>query len=221
MKPIYKNIGNSYEVKDNVAYITILKKDGTELITKIDEADLALINDMGTWFAEWNKDYNNYIAQNISKNKKNSKNKPLKQSIASVLLNVSPKAPIKHLNGDTLDNRRSNLDLAKKKTRNEYEEKDENTISIILKDKFDKKEGYASISKEDLDLVVNDTYSWVLHNTHGNISVVANTPDGRLPLWKVIMNLQENESIEFKNHNPLDNRRSNLILKKQEEENNK
>ena len=221
MKPIYKNIGNSYEVKDNVAYITILKKDGTELITKIDEADLALINDMGTWFAEWNKDYNNYIAQNISKNKKNSKNKPLKQSIASVLLNVSPKAPIKHLNGDTLDNRRSNLDLAKKKTRNEYEEKDENTISIILKDKFDKKEGYASISKEDLDLVVNDTYSWVLHNTHGNISVVANTPEGRLPLWKVIMNPQENESIEFKNHNPLDNRRSNLILKKQEEENNK
>lgn len=221
MKPIYKNIGNSYEVKDNVAYITILKKDGTELIAKIDEADLALINDMGTWFAEWNKDYNNYIAQNISKNKKNSKNKPLKQSIASVLLNVSPKAPIKHLNGDTLDNRRSNLDLVKKNTRNEYEEKDENTISIILKDKFDKKEGYASISKEDLDLVVNDTYSWVLHNTHGNISVVANTPDGRLPLWKVIMNPQENESIEFKNHNSLDNRRSNLILKKQEEENNK
>ena len=70
LKPIYKNIGNSYEIKDNVVYITILKKDGTELITKIDESDLVLINDMGTWFAEWNKDYNNYIAQNISKNKK-------------------------------------------------------------------------------------------------------------------------------------------------------
>ena len=134
MKPIYKNIGNSYEVKDNVVYITILKKDGTELITKIDEDDLALINDMGTWFAEWNKDYNNYIAQNISKTKKNSKNKPLKQSIASVLLKVSPKAPIKYLNGDTLDNRRCNLDIAKKNSGNEYEEKDENTISIILKD---------------------------------------------------------------------------------------
>ena len=219
MNKIINDIGNYYEVKEDVAYITVLKKDGTELITKIDLENLEKIKNMGTWFAEWNKDYNNYIAQNISKTKKNSKNKPLKQSIASVLLKVSPKAPIKYLNGDTLDNRRCNLDIAKKNSGNEYEEKDENTISIILKDKLDKKEGYALISKEDLALVINDTYSWVLHKTHGNVSVVANTPEGRLPLWKVIMKPQENQYIEFKNHNPLDNRRSNLILKNHEEEN--
>ena len=62
MKPIYNDIGNAYEVKNNIAYITVLKKDGIELISKIDEADLELIKDMGTWFAEWNKDYNNYLA---------------------------------------------------------------------------------------------------------------------------------------------------------------
>lgn len=219
MKPIYNDIGNAYEVKNNIAYITVLKKDGTELISKIDEADLDLIKDMGTWFAEWNKDYNNYLAQNISKTVKNSKNKPLKQNIASVLLNVSPKAPVKYLNGDTLDNRRCNLDIVEKNSINEYEDRNEDTVSVILKDKLGNKEAFTLISKEDLDLVINDIYSWVLHKSHGNISVVANTPNGRLPLWKVIMKPEGNEAIEFKNNNPLDNRRSNLILKKHKEEN--
>lgn len=219
MKPIYKDLGNTYEIKDNVVYMTILKKDGTELTTKIDESDLELITSMGTWFAEWNKDNNNYIAQTISKTKRNKKNKPLKQSLESVLLDVSPKAPIKHLNGDTLDNRRSNLSIANKTSINEVEIKDDTTVSIVLKDKLDKKEGYALISKEDVSLVINDTYSWVLHKTHGKVSVVANTPEGRLPLCNIIMKPENNQYIEYKNNNPLDNRRSNLILKKHEENN--
>ena len=53
-------------------------------------------------------DYNNYIVQNISSTKKNKKSKPLKQSLQSVILNVNPKAPIRYINGDTLDNRKCN-----------------------------------------------------------------------------------------------------------------
>ena len=118
MNKIINDIGNYYEVKEDVAYITVLKKDGTELITKIDLENLEKIKNMGTWFAEWNKDYNNYIVQNISSTKKNKKSKPLKQSLQSVILNVNPKAPIRYINGDTLDNRKCNLEIFNQNTMN-------------------------------------------------------------------------------------------------------
>ena len=212
MNKITNNIGNYYEIKDNVAYITILKKDGTELITKIDAENLESITSMGTWFAEWNKDYNNYIVQNISSTKRNKKSKPLKQSLQSVILNVNPKAPIRYINGDTLDNRKCNLEIVERNTTNEYEEQENDTIAIILKDKLGKKEGVALISKEDLNCVINDHYSWVLYKTHGKVSVVANTPNGRLYLHDLLMSPAENEKTEHINHNPLDNRRNNLKL---------
>lgn len=211
MNIAYPNIGNKYELDNNVAIITVLKKNGTELITKIDAADLDLIKDMGTWFAEWNKDYNNYIIQNISSTKRNKKSKPLKQSLQSVILNVNPKAPIKYKNGDTLDNRRSNLEVVDRNIKNEYEEKD-NIISIILKDKLGKKESIALISSSDLDRVISDDYIWVLHKTHGKISVVANTPNGRIHLDTLLTSPGENETINHKNHNPLDCRRDNLEI---------
>lgn len=212
MNTIYKNVGNTYEIKENVVNMVILKKDGTKLITKFDVSYLDTITNMGTWFAEWNKDYNSYIAQNISSTKKNKKFKPLKQSLQSVILNVNPKAPIKYKNGDTLDNRKCNLEIVERNTTNEYEEQENDTIAIILKDKLGKKEGVALISKEDLNCVINDHYSWVLYKTHGKVSVVANTPNGRLYLHDLLMSPAENEKTEHINHNPLDNRRNNLKL---------
>lgn len=211
MNKTINNIGNYYEIKDNTAYITVLKKDGTELITIIDAENLESITNMGTWFAEWNKDYNNYIVQNISSTKKNKKSKPLKQSLQSVILNVNPKAPIRHINGNTLDNRKCNLEIFNQNTINEYE-KNDGVISIILKDKYGKKEGTALISEEDLSSVINDKYSWVLHKTHNKISVVANTPEGRIHLENIIIPTEENHKIEHINNNPLDNRRNNLKL---------
>lgn len=114
------NIGNYYEIKENIAYISVLKKNGTELTTMIDAKDLEKVTSMGTWFAEWNKYYNNYIVQNISTTKKNKKAKPLKQSMQSVILNVNPKAPIRYINGDTLDNRKANLEIFNQNTPNDY-----------------------------------------------------------------------------------------------------
>ena len=216
MNKIINDIGNYYEVKEDVAYITVLKKDGTELITKIDLENLEKIKNTGTWFAEWNKDYNNYIVQNISSTKKNKKSKPLKQSLQSVILNVNPKAPIRYINGDTLDNRKCNLEIFNQNTMNEYEKKD-GVVSIILKDKFGKKEGIALISEEDLPIVINEKYSWVLHKSHNKISVVANTPEGRIHLEDIIMPREENHKIEHINNNPLDNRKSNLKLVSLEE----
>lgn len=210
MNTNYKTTENKYEVKEDVALISVFKKDGTELIAKIDIDDIEKIKGTGTWFAEWNKDFNDYIVQNISSDKINKKSKPLKQSLQSVILNTNPKAPIRFLNGNTLDNRKSNLEIVERNTKNDYEAIDKDTIAIILKDRLGKVTSKALISKGDLKKVITDAYSWVEHRTHGNIAVVANTPDGRVYLDKLIMNVSETVTIHHINLNPLDNRRDNL-----------
>jgi hypothetical protein len=208
----YKTIENKYEIKDETALITVLKKDGTELSVKIDANDVDRVKNLGIWFAEWHKDFNNYIVQNISTTKTNKKMKPLKQSLQSVILDTNPSVPIKHINGDTLDNRKFNLEIVERNTKNEYNIIDENTVAIILKDKYGKPSSKALISKEDLNEVINDEYSWVEYKRHENMAVIANTPKGRIYLDKLIMKPDENQIVHHINLNPLDNRRSNLEL---------
>lgn len=208
----YKTTENKYQIKEDIALITVLKKDGSELIVKIDAANIEKVKSMGIWFAEWHKDFNNYIVQNISTTKTNKKSKPLKQNLQSVILDINPKVPIKHLNGDTLDNRRCNLEMVERNTKNDYEIINEDTIAIILKDKYGKPSSKALISKEDLNEVITDEYSWVEYKSHDNLAVVANTPKGRIYLDKILMNPGENQIVHHINLNPLDNRRKNLEI---------
>lgn len=210
IKNNYKNVENKYEINNRIAIITILKKNGEELTTKIDVEDLNKVKDLGTWFAEWNKDLNSYTVQNISSTKMNKKSKPLKQSLQSIILDTTPNTPIKHINGDTLDNRKSNLEIVQRNMRNDYEVVNDDTLAILLRDKYGNVQNKALISKEDLKKVITDTYSWVLHKNYDNFCVIANTPNGRIHLDRVIMNPEENQTIHHINLNPLDNRRSNL-----------
>lgn len=206
----YKNVENKYEIQGDVALITVLKKNGSELVAKIDATDLEKVKNVGTWFAEWHKDFNSYLVQSISKTKTNKKSKPLKQNLQSVVLDTNPKAPIKHINGDTLDNRKSNLQIVERNTKNDYEEVDENTIAIILKDKLGNSSSKALISKEDLDKVITDEFSWVEYKKRDNVYVVANTPNGRIYLDKMLMNPSNEEKVHHINLNPLDCRRNNM-----------
>ncbi|WP_204596137.1 hypothetical protein [Clostridium sardiniense] len=201
---------NNFKTEEGVTFITILKKNGDELIAKIDSSDLDSVKSIGTWFAEWNKDFNNYLVLNISNTKKNKKNKPLKQSLQSIILDVSSTTPIRHINGDTLDNRRCNLEIVQRNTKNEYEKIDADTFAISLKDKYGKEQAKALISSSDLHTVVNDNYSWVYYRNNNDICVIANTPDGRIHLDRIIMKPSDSETIHHINLNPLDNRRSNL-----------
>lgn len=210
IKNNYKNIENNFKTEETIAFMKILKKNGDELITKIDAEDLDKVKSTGIWFAEWNKDFNNYLVLNISNTKKNKKNKPLKQSLQSIILNVSSTTPIRHINGDTLDNRKCNLEVVQRNIKNEYEKIDADTIAISLKDKYGKEQAKALISSSDLHTVVNDNYSWVYYRNNNDIFVIANTPNGRIHLDRIIMNPSDSETIHHINLNPLDNRRSNL-----------
>ena len=206
----YKTFKNQFTIKGEIAYVTALKKDGEELIFQIDVDDVEKVKSMGTWFAEWHKDFNAYTIQNISKSKGT---KPLKQSLQTVILNASPKAPVKHINGDMLDNRKDNLEILQRKKKNQYEKVDDNTIAIILTNKYGIPHSKALISNEDLKNVITDEFSWVEYKKNGTIMVIANTPEGRIHLDKLIMNPTESEVVHHINLNPLDCRRSNLEKK--------
>lgn len=210
IKANYKNIKNQYEIKDNVANITIFKKNGTALNTIIDADDLEKVLEKGTWFAEWHKDFNNYLVQNLSTTVVNGKTKSSKQNLQSLVLNLSSKAPIRHINGNTLDNRKANLEVFERNKKNDYEIVDENTISIILRDKYGKAQSKTLISKDDLDKVVTDEFSWVYYKKNNEPSVVANTPQGRIYLDRLVMDTTEDMLVHHINLNPLDNRRCNL-----------
>jgi hypothetical protein len=203
----YKTFENKFDVKEHIAYATVLKKDGSELVFQIDADDIERIKSMGTWFAEWNKDFNAYTIQNISKSKGT---KHLKQSLQTVILNANPKAPVKHINGNMLDNRKSNLEIVPSAQKNQYEKVDDNTIAIILTNKYGTPHARALISSEDLNTVITDEFSWVQYKKNGVIMVIANTPQGRIHLDKLIMKPTESEIVHHINLNPLDCRRSNL-----------
>ncbi|MDV3427857.1 MAG: hypothetical protein LIR50_12670 [Bacillota bacterium] len=203
---------NEYEIQGNIVLISILNKSGSKFITKIDADDMEKVKSKGTWFAEWHKDFNSYLVQNIDSAKINKNSKPLKQNLQSVILDTNPKAPIKHINGDTLDNRKSNLEIVKRNIKNDYEVLDDNTIAINLRDRYGKILSKALISREDLNTVITEEFSWSEYKTHDDIHVVANTPGGRIYLDKLLMNPGDSETIHHINLNPLDCRRSNMEI---------
>lgn len=164
----------------------------------------------GTWFAEWHKDFNNYLVQSLTTTTVNGKTTSTKRTIQSVILDVNPKAPIKHLNGNTLDNRKENLELYNKTLKNDCTKIDHETMGIILRDKFGNHKETALISMEDVNKVVRDNYNWVVYKKGSETMVVANTPEGRIRLDRLIMDADETLKVHHINLNPLDNRRKNL-----------
>lgn len=205
IKSKYEAKANEYEIKGNIAYIKLQKKDETIIDTKIDAADLKMVLDKGTWFAEWNKTFNSYLVQNVSYPSKE------KQTLHSFILGAHPKSPIRHINGDTLDNRRCNIEIYNQNAGiNDYEKQDEETISIILRDKYGREKTRTKIDKQDLDKVLNSGYTWVYYEKHGKNYAISNSPQGRIYLHNFIMNTPENMITEHVNHNTLDNRKSNL-----------
>lgn len=63
----------------------------------------------------------------------------LKKILHSFIKQIDDKSPIKHVDGNTLNNWKSNLKVYKNEMINDYVEIDANTVAIILRDKDGKK----------------------------------------------------------------------------------
>jgi len=207
----YETKINESEVKGNVAFVKLRKKDGTTVDTKIDSEDLDRVLEKGTWFAEWSKDFNNYLVKTLSSSSADGKNAKEKQTLQSFILNTNTKTPIRHINGDTLDNRKSNIKIYDQNAViNDYEVVDADSVYIILRDKYGRKNGKTLIDSEDLDRVINSFHSWVYYLHEGEHYAVANTKNGRVFLHNFIMNAPEGMVTKYATHNTMDNRKSNL-----------
>jgi hypothetical protein len=212
MKTKIEKKTNEYDINGDFAVLKLNKKDGTvlDISTTIDTEDLEAVLLKGTWFAEWDKDFNSYLVQNITEYYVSGKRNKAKQTLHSFVLHIHNKAPIRHINDDTLDNRKSNLEVYIQKTTNNYENLGQDSVALILRDKYGRKEARAIIDREDFDRVINYGYAWVCHKVKGEVYAVANTPGGRIYLNRFIMNTPENMITHTINHNTLDNRKVNL-----------
>lgn len=200
---------NEYKINQNVAYLELRKKDGSTVDATIDTDDLKRVLEEGIWFAEWHKNFNNYLVENI-KHTIDDKTHMEKQTLQAFILGEAPKAPIRHLNGNTLDNRKANIQVFEQNTINDYKELNSETISIILRDKYGRENGKTLIDKEDFDRIINSRYAWILYKLNSKPYAVANTPKGRIFLNKFIMDTPENSVTHPINLNTLDNRKCNL-----------
>ncbi|MGL5149803.1 MAG: hypothetical protein ACRC7N_04410 [Clostridium sp.] len=212
------NKENIFEINGDVTLITAYKKNGGEVKCKIDTEDLEKVKAIGNFFAEWNKDYNSYLIQNISKSKVNKKSKPLKQGIQTIVMDVAATTPINYINGDTLDNRKCNLKVYDRNEKNGFEVLDEDTIAILLRDRYGNVKHKALISSSDKNLVLGGDLVWTTYKKGDTYNVVANTTEGRIYLDRFILSAMGMEKVTHINLNPLDNRRKNLELVELEEE---
>lgn len=205
---------NDYEIKGNVALLKLPKKDGSIIYCKIDPVDLRKVVDKGSWFAEWSKEFNNYLAKTEITNG----NIVEKLSMDSFILDAHPKATIRHFNEDTLDNRRDNIQIYNANSTNDFVEFDQDTISIILRDKYGREKARTNIDKNDLSRVVNNEHSWVYYKRGTDHFAVMNSPDGRTFLQDYVMNTPQDKVTKFKDFNTLNNKKSNLFIASTEDE---
>jgi len=201
---------NEYEINGDVAYIELMKKDSTTIKATIDAENLENVLAKGTWFAQWSKDFNNYLVQTLCEVYKGDEKRVEKITLQSFLMNLHTKSPIIFKNGDTLDNRICNLELYKQNATNDFKELDAETVAIILRDKFGKENGKAIIDKDDFERVLSTGLHWDCQMVNSKPFAVANTPEGRIFLNKFIMQTPENDFLKAINLNTLDTRKSNI-----------
>ncbi|MEG1310952.1 MAG: hypothetical protein RR942_18055 [Romboutsia sp.] len=206
----YKTTKNKYKTQGETTLVTILNKKSAELTIKIDTRDLDKVQEAGIWFAEWNKDFNTYFAQSQKLTKTDKRIISTKRNLQSLILDTKNDAPIKHINGNVLDNRRCNVEVLTLGTKNDYEVVDNDTIAVILKDKYGRFQAKALISSKDLNKVINDKYTWNYHKGNGQPKVISNSAKGKLYLDTFLMKPSNNMRVHHINLNPLDNRRCNL-----------
>ena len=150
-----------YEMENETVKLKVYNKKGKEFTALFDLEDLDKVQAIDTWVAQWSKEFNTYIVQTTIEVIKNGKKRYIKPTLQSTVLGTSPNAPIRHLNGDLMDNRKQNLEIYNRRQKNDYDILENDVIAIHLKDRYGNLVNKALISAEDLDRVVTDEYTWV------------------------------------------------------------
>ncbi|WP_316569240.1 HNH endonuclease [Neobacillus sp. YIM B06451] len=202
--------GNEYEVKGDIAFLKLNRRDGSSITTQIDAEDLQRVLEKGTWFTEWHSDFENYLVHNVTYCYVNGKKHRKKTTLHSFIMGVDNKEPIRHADKNTLNNCKANLKVYSRDMMNDYEEMENDTVAIILRDKHGKEKARTLIDKEDLERVKTNGYTWVHFKGKGYPYAVSYSPEGRIYLHRFIMNTPDGMVTDHLNHNTLDNRKSNL-----------
>ncbi|WML48479.1 hypothetical protein RCG23_25170 [Neobacillus sp. PS3-34] len=200
--------GNAIEVHDDVAYMSINRRNEEGLVIKIDSNQLDLVKKY-TWICEKKKDIDDYVVYTKIYDVSSSK----KQTLRKVLLGNSDEKTAYFVNGDRLDFRMENIKLYSEQMTNKYL-KETGIVHIFLKVKNEENYVVTMIDEEDLLKVSSLGYTWHYYQGNGEPyavnTIVINGDRRRVYLHRVVMDAPEDKIVDHINHDTLDNRKRNL-----------
>ena len=195
---------HTVEIDGNIGKLRAYTKKGKPVVAIFDAADIDKIRAFKNWRAVWNKDWDCQVIESKDFKDGHAKRTP----VAAAILECSPNAPIRHINVNFLDNRRTNLEIHDVKAHpNEYE-CDKHAV-ITLKDRCGYTTGVCSVDKEDIDLVINSGHIWFRKRRSSGQPYVVN--QNGLLLAHLLLEIEDGLII-YKNRNPFDNRRENIKI---------
>jgi len=193
------------EINDKTSKLIAYTKKETAVIATFDTADLEKVEAFENWRAVWSSEFDCAVIESKDFENGYAKRTP----IAAAILSCSVNAPIRHINGDKLDNRRENLEIYDLSL-NPNEFKLENDVAtIILKDRYGRIIDEAIVDLDVVDEIILKRGVWVKKKRANGQPYVVN-PDGIL-LAHAILDVLEGFVI-YENKNPLDNRRKNIKI---------
>lgn len=102
---------NTFDIRGDIAAITLRRNDGSSMETIISAADLPIVSSFhGTWFARWNRPNRSFYV--VGNEKQAGGHRGMTRGTVRLhrLIAAAPNgADVDHINHDTLDNRRVNL----------------------------------------------------------------------------------------------------------------
>lgn len=103
---MHRQTKNEIEIHGEWAYLILNKKTGEKIKAVIDTEDIPLLQRLDVkWHEAKRCEHGIYVQANLPRNGKSNKTMQLHREI----MNCPPKLVVDHINGDTLDNRKSNL----------------------------------------------------------------------------------------------------------------
>ena len=193
------------KIEGDNGILTAYTKKGKAVVSIFDANDVDKLTAFEKWRAVWQTKFDCQVIES----KVFKDGRAIRTTMAAAILGCSPHAPIRHLNGDMLDHRRSNLDIYDVKAEPNAYMQIEAGIALILKDRYGRVVGEATIDPADLDLVIHRNHVWLKKRRPSGQPYVVN--QNGLLLAHLLLGVSEG-FVRYKNKNPLDNRRKNIHL---------